>query len=124
MKKKRVLTSCPVCGGDMIITEIKCPDCDITIQGKFEQSTVSSLSPEHMKFVKVFMRANGSIKEVEKLLGISYPTVKSRLEKVNAALGNKPLPKKGQAERISILEQLETGELSVQDAISKLGEEE
>ncbi len=123
MKRKNVLTSCPVCGGETVITEIRCPGCDVTIRGTFKQGAISNLDREQMDFVKTFLRAHGNIKEVEKLLGISYPTVKSRLEKVNEALGNKPLPKKGHEERLSILEKLEKGEFSVEDAIEHLGGE-
>ena len=121
MKKNRVLTTCPVCGSETVITEIRCPDCDVTIRGHFSQGAISSLDADQMKFVRVFLRAQGNIKEVERLLGISYPTVKSRLEKVNEALGNKPLPRKGQEDRISILEKLEHGELSISEALKELG---
>jgi len=76
------LKRCPVCNIDLVIREYYCPDCEITIRGDFTQSDLATLTLGQQEFVKVFLLAQGNIKEVEKRLGISYPTVKNRLGEI------------------------------------------
>lgn len=78
---------CPVCGDTMEITSLHCPTCDTTITGHFNTCKFCELSQEMQDFVDTFIRSRGNIKEVERALGISYPTVRGRLDAVIKALG-------------------------------------
>lgn len=77
---------CCVCGGKLKIKLLKCEKCGSELSGNFKGCEFCSLSPENIAFLKTFLRCRGSIKDVEKELGISYPTVKNNLEKLIVAL--------------------------------------
>ena len=74
--------SCCGCGRDMRITQVRCPQCDVSMEGEFEISPFARLSLEDQLFVAAFVRHHGSIKKMEGLFGISYPTVKNRLNAI------------------------------------------
>ncbi|NDJ78218.1 MAG: DUF2089 domain-containing protein [Chloroflexi bacterium] len=78
---------CPVCGESMIVTRLHCPDCDVSIEGHFALGRLAMLSPQQLEFVEVFLRCEGKITRVEKELGISYPTVRNRLNETILAMG-------------------------------------
>lgn len=80
-------TSCPVCQQPLAIVRLGCEGCGTAIEGRFSMGRLGRLSREQLDFVEVFLHARGKIKDVEAALGISYPTVVSRLEQVVAALG-------------------------------------
>lgn len=109
---KSNLSDCPACGKKMIITSYECPSCHVEVRGKFKPGKLASLSKEQQEFVEIFMMKRGNLKEVEKTLGISYPTVRNRLDEVIRALGHKVDTDRGQME---ILEMIESGHLSVEE---------
>jgi hypothetical protein len=74
--------SCPSCQRKMLITGLKCPVCKIKIKGTFYSHRFGYLDKESLDFIESFIINHGNIKEMEKILNISYPTVKSRLEKI------------------------------------------
>lgn len=113
-----MITKCPVCQGSLEIRELGCTLCDVTIRGKFPFSGLFQLTPEQMEFVKVFLRSRGNIKEVEKELGISYPTVRGRLNDILKSLGMKP--DKSSLKREEVLESLSKGEITAEVAVEKL----
>ena len=113
------LKQCPVCNSTLEIKEYHCPKCDTTIRGNFAVGDLASLSAPQQEFVKVFICAQGSIKEVEKALSISYPTVKNRLAEVIDVLCPSQQSKTQNLSE-SILDEIERGEISVDDAIKKL----
>jgi len=78
--------SCPDCNRKMIITQLKCPTCKIKIKGTFHSHRFGYLDKDSLDFIETFILCHGNIKEIEKTLEISYPTVKSRLEKVISEL--------------------------------------
>lgn len=110
---------CPSCNGRLIITELCCSDCKTYIKGNFELPEVACLNPEEEKFLQVFLASRGSIKEVEKQMGISYPTVRARLESLVSRLGLS-VETEGKKKRIDVIEKLERGEITAQDAIKML----
>lgn len=117
--------NCPVCGDDMIITSLKCPSCETTISGKFKLDKFSKLKKEHLEFIEVFVKSRGNIKEVERELGISYPTVRNKLDEVIHALGHdiEQSPDDEMAEkRKEVLKRLENGDISAAEAVEELGE--
>jgi hypothetical protein len=92
--------------------------CDLTFEGKLPTSRLALLSSEQQQFVEVFLVARGNIKEVERELGISYPTVRKKLDEVIQALGHAP-----QAQRLTrseILEAIDKGEIPAKEGISLL----
>lgn len=78
---------CSVCGGRLTVTGLKCDTCQSELKGEFCGCEFCALSPEQTNFLKTFLRCRGSIKDMERQMGISYPTVKNNLEKLIAALG-------------------------------------
>jgi hypothetical protein len=94
-----------------------CPSCDLVLEGSFEVSPLARLSVDDQAFVIAFIRHHGSLKKMESLFNISYPTVKNRLNAIGAALDQNfaaPSP------NLYVLEQLSRGELTVEEALEKL----
>jgi hypothetical protein len=120
---KEALGKCPVCGSDTEVTRISCDACGTTIEGHFQLCRFCRLTAEQKNFIDVFIKCRGNIKEVEKELGVSYPTVKNRLEDVAGALGYKEGPEPvNTVKRQDILDKLNNGEISVDEAINMLKE--
>jgi hypothetical protein len=107
-------------GAPFVIERIRLEDSDIAIEGEFDLPPLARLTMEDQFFIAAFVRSHGSIKEMEALFGISYPTVKNRLNRIAQQLEfvdvNPP------ASRNEILEKLEGGDISVQEALKKLRE--
>lgn len=87
---KTTLTTCPACTGTLEVKAYGCPSCGTRIEGSFTGCTFCGMSDEDRYFCLVFLQCEGSIKDVERVMGISYPTVKGRLEKVRAFLERRP----------------------------------
>jgi hypothetical protein len=105
-------------GADMVIERVRLVDTGIAVEGEFEPPPLSRLSGEDHVFVMAFIKCDGSIKEMERIFGISYPTVKSRLSRIASQLQfveNIPLSREGE-----ILASLERGEITAQEAIERL----
>lgn len=115
----KALTTCPVCKGRLKISKLQCEECNTVIENDFQFSKFHKLSDEQLNFVEVFLQCRGNIKDVEKTLGVSYPTVRGKLDEVNEVLGltNK---KDMEKEKSLILEKLEQGEITSEQAIELL----
>lgn len=118
---------CPVCGEKLSITKLNCPKCTTTIEGDFHPCEFCRLPDDDLEFIKVFIKCRGNIKDVEKELGISYPTVRGKLDTVIKGLGyeipSKELIKEKaaiSATRNEILDQLSKGEISSKEATERL----
>lgn len=111
---------CPSCSGKIIVTELCCDECKTSVKGSFELPELACLNEEEDRFLKVFLSARGNIKEVERCLGISYPTVKSRLEALLARLGLSQLQSETKRRRLEIVGRLEKGGLQAAEAIKLL----
>ncbi|MDY0210853.1 MAG: DUF2089 domain-containing protein [Acholeplasma sp.] len=103
-------------GADLVITEVQSKQKDVTIRGEFQLSKFDYLTKEQQYFIEVFIKNQGNIKQIEKELGISYPTVKKNLEDVSQALGYKVETPKEDEKRIDIFEKIRTGKLSIEAA--------
>jgi len=122
MRRKMPMT-CPVCQSSLEVTELHCHTCDTTIRGHFTQSKLASLNEEQLMFVEVFIKSRGNIKEVERELGVSYPTVRGKLESVIEALGYRPEKVNQSANRRKeILNKLEQGGITTEEALRLLNE--
>lgn len=121
---------CPICGEKVTITRFYCPSCYSTVDGNFEivKDPFSALSPDQFNFLLAFVRAEGRLNRLEEVLGISYPTLKNRLNDVIRALGYEPEQEKPKvvtpAERMAILDQLESGQITHEQALKYLQGEE
>ncbi len=91
----RILGKCPVCGEGLGVTRLRCSACTTELSGDFQVCPYCRLDPNQERLVSVFLKTRGNIREVEKELGISYPTVRARLDEVVRALGMTPMPKRG-----------------------------
>ncbi len=118
--KKTVLGNCPVCDNKLKVVKLQCDHCDTTIGGRFELDKFSYLSKEDKNFIEVFMKNRGNIKEIEKELGVSYPTVRRQLDKVIEALGYPTYDTQEQYSKKDILERLQKGELKSEEALKLL----
>lgn len=115
---------CPVCGGKMYVARLQCNSCNSTLEGRFDTCRFCQLNPEQLLFIEVFLGARGNIKEVERELGISYPTVRSRLDSVLQSLGYKTdqAAEEDRRSRQEILEAIDAGEMTVEQATKILKE--
>lgn len=111
--------SCPVCGGELSVTGLACEACGTRIEGRFAQNEFAALPPEQLEFLRMFLRARGNLKELERVLGVSYPTVRARFDALLRALGYEEGPDL-EAERRAILDALERGELTPEEAAERL----
>ena len=105
-------------GRPIVVERVRLIDSDVAVEGAFELPTLAQLAAEDQVFVAAFVRSHGSIKEMEQVFGVSYPTVKARLNRIAAALEFveiDPAPT-----RAEVLERLARGEISAEDAIAEL----
>jgi hypothetical protein len=126
---KKHIDSCPSCSAPLEITQYTCPVCSTRVEGNFQGCDFCSLSDDDRLFTIVFLQTEGNMKDVERLMGISYPTVKARLAKLNAALSAdiplKPMAtqvapeqvKSDAVERIRVLDRLKAGEITAAEAV-------
>ena len=136
-----VISTCPVCQGELTVTRLHCRSCGTALEGEFGVGRFGRLEREQLTFLESFLRSRGNLKELERELGISYPTVRSRLEGLLRALGlgdgsaqppqdedaDEPIsPPTEQSdkqladERRAILERLSRHELSADDAAAAI----
>jgi hypothetical protein len=113
------VSKCPACGNtDFRIERLGCTNCGTAVVGSFSVSRLATLPDEQVAFVETFLKCRGNIKEVERELGISYPTVRSRLDKVIANLGLGDDETK--MSRVEILSALERNEMKPEEAVQAL----
>ena len=108
---------CPECLAPMRVQRLTCPQGHIVMEGEFEVPTLASLSLEEQLFVTAFLRCHGSIKRMEEMFEISYPTVKNRL---NALVDKLDHTLDAPSSTLQLLERLEHGEITVKEALAKL----
>ncbi len=108
---------CPECRAPMRIQRLVCPQGHVTMEGEFEVPALARLSLEEQLFVTAFVRSHGSIKRMEELFEISYPTVKNRLNAVVAKL-DRALD--APSSNLQVLERIERGEVTVEEALAEL----
>jgi hypothetical protein len=81
---RKILESCPSCGGQLLITEVHCTRCATQVRAQYRPCDFCSLSEEQSTFLRLFLTSRGNLSEVEKRLGVSYPTVRAKLDEVIA----------------------------------------
>ena len=125
---KPSLNKCPVCGDNLLVARYHCDTCDTVIEGRFENSAFPGLTAEQIEFVKTFVRCEGKINRMEGELNLSYPTIRNRLHETIRAMGYEPgkdeLLDISEEKRHSVLEDLDAGKISAEDAMRMLRGEE
>jgi hypothetical protein len=120
---------CPVCHSELTVARLHCSSCDTSIEGRFTSGPFGHLSPEYVDFIVTFVRCEGKINRMEQELDLSYPTIRNRLHEVIRALGYEPgkedIVEISMEKRNAVLEELEAGKISAEEAMRMLrGEEE
>ncbi len=124
-----IILKCPSCDGNLTVARLRCPDCSISIDGEFAPPALLKLSGAQIDFVEVFIKNRGVIRDVERELGVSYPTVRARLDDVITALGYsaKSVPEVAASgddgsRRRSVLADLKGGKLTPEEALAALNQ--
>lgn len=117
----RIISKCPVCSSKLRVVRLKCSKCGTVIENEFELSKFEYLGEDQLSFMETFIKCRGNIKDVEKELGISYPTVRAKLDEVISALGY-VIVKKPVIESAEIIDMLEKGEITADQAVSMIKE--
>lgn len=133
-----VISTCPVCSGELAVTRLHCRSCGTTLEGDFSVGRFGRLSREQLVLLESFLRSRGNLRDMERELGLSYPTVRSRVEALVRSLGFGPrgdaddAPEGGDtadgaedaearlATRQDILERLARHEISAEDAANAI----
>lgn len=127
-----VIATCPVCAGELTIARLHCRSCGTALEGEFGVGRFGRLDREQLGLLESFLRARGNLKEMERELGISYPTVRARVDALVRALDLADgaaadldeiaeVPENDEAEaRREILERLARREMSAEDAATAL----
>ena len=130
---RQFFNQCPSCGGDLIITELSCTQCDTVIQGSYTGCTFCDLSQEDQRFVELFVTCRGNIKEMERETGLGYWTIRGKLDEVITLMkppqaeeevhpvDDAPANDK-QTQRKKILADVENGILTIQEAEKMLAD--
>ncbi len=83
MPNERLINQdCPYCGAGMVVSRMTCGHCNVSIDAPFPMSRLGSLPVEHQRFIEMFVLSGGNLKEIAEQVGVSYPTIRSRLDKV------------------------------------------
>lgn len=134
---REVIATCPVCTGELSITRLHCRTCGTAIEGEFGVGRFGRLTREQLSLLESFLRSRGNLRELERELGLSYPTIRGRVDALVRALGltdeaeaAEPAPERpaearsatsdAGAERRSILERLARREITADDAAAAL----
>ncbi|MBN2053632.1 DUF2089 domain-containing protein [bacterium] len=109
--------TCPKCKRRMVPVVCLCERCDVRLEGRFETSPLAQLPPQDQALVIAFMRSHGSIKRIQELLGVSYPTARARLDRIITRL-NEVLSMPGTTEEV--IGRLHRGEITAREALELL----
>ncbi len=123
----QLLTKCPVCSNALHVTRLRCDSCGTTIEGQFSPGGFGGLSQEQMEFVKLFVKNEGKLNRMEGELNLSYPTLRLRLQEIIRAMGYEPGKEEppppatlSNEERRRVLDDLDAGKLTIDEAMKKL----
>ena len=118
---------CPVCRGTMHVSALACEPCGVRVEARFRGNEFADLPVEHLQLLRVFVLCEGRIREMEKVLGVSYPTVKNRIAALRVQLGldvdasgSTPMPDASERNAMEVLDALERGELDAAQAAAAL----
>jgi hypothetical protein len=111
---KPVTQDCPYCGMAMTVARMNCGKCGVAIDAEFPMSRLGGLPVEHQRFIEMFVLAGGNLKEIAEQVGVSYPTIRSRLDKVIEVLRGEIA--KTRRVQGNVLDAVEPGKLNAEEA--------
>ena len=119
--------ACPACSGELAVTRLQCLRCDTEVTGQFSPSRLVNIPEPYASVLELFLRVRGNVKDMERQLGLSYPTIRARLDEAFDAAGLGRQTEADSAEdqqrrRADIVRQLNDGAISAADAITQLRE--
>ncbi len=123
-----ILTSCPVCSGELTATRLQCVTCGTALEGQFALGRLGRLTRDQLRFVELLVKNRGNINQVAADLSVSYTTARTRMDEIVAALGYPTDEPESRAagsgpsatERRDVLKRLETGEITAEEALRLL----
>ncbi len=113
-----MLPNCPICGKPMKITQMRCEEDNVTVSGAFEVPPYAFLNKEDYKFIILFLRTKGNLKQMERITGIGYFTLRARLDKVLEKMGLTPIEDSQESEDVFRL--VREGKITVDEALEIL----
>ena len=132
----KLFNQCPSCGGPLVITECQCPACHLQLRGEFTPGQFSAFSNDQLTFIRAFLKARGNLSELEKVLGVSYPTIRNKLDEIISLLDRTEIEstsvsknmtsqsdvatRPDEALRKSILAQVAAGEIPAEEGLARL----
>jgi len=117
-----MLTLCPVCGERLTVARLHCRSCSTSIEGQFDSGPLGRLTADQVAFVETFVRCEGKLNRMEREVGLSYPTLRSRLADVIRQMGYTVGPETAvtDEERHRVLDLLASGEIDSAEAMRRL----
>uniref|UniRef100_A0A7C4RXU5 DUF2089 domain-containing protein n=1 Tax=Fervidobacterium thailandense TaxID=1008305 RepID=A0A7C4RXU5_9BACT len=115
-----MLPRCPICGKPMVVKELRCEEHDVTVRGTFEVPPYIFLDEEDTKFVLMFLRARGNLKEIERLTGIGYFALRGKLERLLEKMGLTPIDTDEESSEADAFRLLKEKKITVEEAIALL----
>ncbi|HKW72679.1 MAG TPA: DUF2089 domain-containing protein [Candidatus Dormibacteraeota bacterium] len=117
---RRPPSNCPVCTSRLALTRLSCPSCETELSGAFTQCEFCVLSDEDREVLRVFLASRGNMKDLERHLGVSYPTARARFDTLLGKLGiDRPAAPPAQS-RVELMEQVARGEIDIDEAMRRL----
>ncbi|HUZ86474.1 MAG TPA: DUF2089 domain-containing protein [Candidatus Baltobacterales bacterium] len=117
---RRPPSSCPVCNHRLATTRLTCPECSTELSGAFTSCEFCVLTDEDRDVLRVFLASRGNMKELERHLGVSYPTARARFDALLAKIGIDRAPTTPSLSRVELMEQVARGEMDVDEALNRL----
>jgi hypothetical protein len=112
--------NCPVCNHRLATTRLTCPDCSTELSGAFTSCEFCVLTDEDRDVLRVFLASRGNMKELERHLGVSYPTARARFDALLVKIGiDRPAPA-APSPRVELMEQVARGEIDIDEALKRL----
>jgi hypothetical protein len=119
---RRPPSNCPVCNSKLALTRLSCPSCETELSGAFAQCEFCVLTDEDRDVLRVFLASRGNMKDLERHLGVSYPTARARFDTLLTKLGIERGPITASASRLELMEQVARGEIDIDEAMKRLAE--
>lgn len=117
---RRPPLNCPVCNERLALTRLTCPSCDTELSGGFATCEFCVLSNEDRDMLRVFLASRGNMKDLERHLGVSYPTARARFDALLGKIGIDRLPASPAPTRVELMEQVARGEIDIDEALQLL----
>jgi hypothetical protein len=116
---RRPPSNCPVCNHRLATTRLTCPECSTELSGAFTSCEFCVLTDDDRDVLRVFLASRGNMKELERHLGVSYPTARARFDALLAKIGiDRPAP--AAPSRVELMEQVARGEIDIDEAMKRL----